>query len=63
MPRLIKSPFCPHCKAKLPVPKPAACPVCAGSINQRFLKIGCLTSAPPVLLVAWGLFELLRRAV
>lgn len=61
MPRLIDSPYCPHCKAKLPVPKPRACPVCAGSINQRFLKIGCLTSAPPLVLFAFGLFELLRR--
>ena len=41
MPRLIKSPFCPHCKAKLPVPKPAACPSCGGSINQRYLNVGC----------------------
>jgi len=61
MPRLIDSPYCPHCKSKLPLPKPRACPVCAGSINQRFLKIGCLTSAPPLLLLAFGLFELLRR--
>jgi hypothetical protein len=35
--------------------------VCAGSINQRFLKVGCLTSAPPLVLLAFGLFELLRR--
>ncbi len=58
MPRLIASPFCPHCKAKLPVPKPAACPNCGGSINQRFLKVGCLTSAPPLLLFGLGLYGL-----
>ncbi|HUR26818.1 MAG TPA: hypothetical protein VM509_01420 [Planctomycetota bacterium] len=60
MPRLIDSPFCPHCKAKLPVPKPRSCPMCAGSLNQRFLKVGCLTSAPPLVLFAWGVVELLR---
>jgi predicted amidophosphoribosyltransferase len=60
MPRLIDSPYCPHCKAKLPDPKPRACPNCAASINQRFLKIGCLTSAPPLILCALGLFELWR---
>jgi predicted amidophosphoribosyltransferase len=61
MVRLIQSPFCPHCRAKLPEPKPHACPVCAGSLNQRFLKIGCLTSAPPILLFAFGLWSLLER--
>jgi predicted amidophosphoribosyltransferase len=61
MPRLIDSPFCPHCKTKLPVPKPRSCPVCAASLNQRFLKVGCLTSAPPLVLFAWGLFQLWSR--
>lgn len=63
MPRLIDSPFCPHCRAKLPEPKPRACPVCAGSLNQRFLKIGCLTSAPPLLAIGIGLVEWLERLI
>lgn len=63
MPRLIDSPYCPHCKAKLPTPKPRACPVCAGSLNQRFLKIGCLTSAPPLLALGIGLYALLERLI
>ena len=58
MPRLIRSPYCPHCRATLPEPKPRACPQCAGSLNQRFLQVGCLTSAPPVLLMALGLWWL-----
>ena len=55
---------CPSCRARLPEPKPRACPRCAASLNQRYLKWGCLTSAPPPLIAlslgAWALVELLR---
>ena len=51
MPRLIEGKHCPHCRAELPAPKPRACPECGGSLTQRFLKAGCLTSAPKVLLL------------
>jgi hypothetical protein len=63
MPRLIPDKHCPHCRVLLPVPKPRACPNCGGSLNQRYLKIGCLTSAPPPLVLlalgAWAVYELL----
>jgi predicted amidophosphoribosyltransferase len=50
MPRLIVEKECPHCGAQLPVPKPTSCPECMGSLQQRFLRAGCLSSAPPILL-------------
>jgi len=62
MPRLIEGKRCPHCRAELPAPKPRACPECGGSLQQRFLAAGCLTSAPKVLLIAalgWGLWRAL----
>ena len=60
MPRLIDAKRCPHCGEQLPEPKPRVCPVCAGSLQKRFLQAGCLTSAPPpVILLAWLLWELL----
>ncbi len=49
MPRLIPDKFCPHCRAELPEPKPPACAECGGSLNQRFLRAGCLSSAPLLL--------------
>ena len=55
MPRLIEEDRCPHCKAQLPEEKPRSCPECGGSLQQRHLKAGCLTSAPKVLLLALGL--------
>jgi hypothetical protein len=51
MPRLIPGKHCPHCRAELPEPKPRACPECGGTLQQRFLKAGCLTSAPKLLLL------------
>jgi predicted amidophosphoribosyltransferase len=47
MPRLIEQDWCPHCRARLPEPKPRACAECGGSLQQRYLKAGCLSSAPP----------------
>lgn len=48
---------CPHCDAELPPParesRMRACPQCAGSLRQKHLKAGCLTSAPKQLLL-WG---------
>ncbi len=52
MPRLIDKGHCPHCGEDLPEPKPRVCPACMGSLQQRFLRAGCLSSAPPVLLFA-----------
>ncbi len=59
MPRLIDDKRCPHCTKELPDPKPRVCPECGGSIQQRYLKAGCLTSAPPLLLIALGTLWLL----
>ncbi len=59
MPRLIEEDRCPHCAAELPEPKPRVCPACAGSLQQRYLRAGCLSSGPRLLLLAWGLWTLL----
>ncbi|MAE45611.1 MAG: hypothetical protein CMJ86_01850 [Planctomycetes bacterium] len=63
MPRLIDASRCPHCNEDLPDPIPRVCPACAGSLQQRFLRAGCLTSAPLLLLsagVLWLVEHLLR---
>jgi hypothetical protein len=59
---LIDAKHCPHCKAALPQPLPRTCPECAGSLQQRFLASGCLTTKPPVIafLLAGGLALALR---
>jgi len=62
MPRLIEERRCPHCGARLPEPRPRACPTCAGSLQQRYLKAGCLSSAPPLAALALGLRWLLELA-
>lgn len=59
MPRVLKVKRCPHCEAELPQPPPRACPTCGGSLQQRYLTAGCLTSKPMLLLVAAGLLRLL----
>ena len=51
-PRVLELDRCPHCKTKLEQPTPRVCPVCAGSLQKRFLTAGCLTSAPRLLLFA-----------
>ena len=53
-PRIVESKRCPHCKAKLPEPTPRMCPECAGSLQKRFLSLGCFTTAPPLLLALAG---------
>lgn len=64
MPRLIEEPTCPHCGAKLPSPKPRSCPECAGSLQQRYLRAGCLSSAPKLvgfgLVLGWAVREIAR---
>ena len=61
-PRILDTRQCPHCKAQLEPPTPRVCPVCGGSLQQRYLKLGCLTSAPRLLLLA-GLLGALAAAV
>lgn len=64
-PRILDTRTCPHCKAALPQPTPRVCPQCAGSLQQRFLKIGCLTTAPKLFLlgaVAWKIGSAILRA-
>ena len=60
-PRVVERKNCPHCKAALPEPTPRVCPACAGSLQKRHLSLGCLSSAPPVVLAllgaAWALRE------
>lgn len=57
MPRILDVRRCPHCGGELAKPTPRACPHCAGSLQQRFFQIGCLSSAPPVLLLAFALWR------
>lgn len=47
---------CPHCKAEVPPDHGPVCVECGGSLQKRYLSIGCLTSKPVVifaLLVPW----------
>lgn len=59
MVRILKTKTCPHCRAALAAPTPRVCPVCGGSLQQRFFTAGCLSSAPPVLALAFGAYALL----
>jgi predicted amidophosphoribosyltransferase len=54
MPRPIEGTRCPHCGIELPKEKPRSCPQCGGALHQRHLKIGCLSSAPPLLAIGLG---------
>ncbi|MBL8859168.1 MAG: hypothetical protein JNL28_11720 [Planctomycetes bacterium] len=58
-PRILDTKLCPHCRGNLPKPTPRMCPHCAGSLQKRFLSIGCLSSAPPIVILAFGLWRLL----
>lgn len=60
-PRILDVASCPHCRAALPRPTPRSCPSCAGSLQQRYVTSGCLTSAPKLLLVAGLALEIARR--
>jgi len=57
---LIRGGHCPHCNAELPEPKPRVCADCGGSLQQRYLTAGCLTSAPKLLLFALASWYALR---
>ena len=57
MPRLIDASHCPHCGVALPRPWPRTCPSCAGSLQQRYLKAGCLTTGPGLFLLGWLLLR------
>lgn len=61
MPRLVDSDRCPHCGEELGEIRSRVCASCGGSLQQRYLKAGCLSTAPPLLLAFLGLAELLRR--
>ena len=63
MPRLIEDDHCPHCDAALPEPKPRVCPACGGSLQQRYLRLGCLSSAPKLLALGWILHEAVGHLV
>lgn len=63
MTRILQLERCPHCKAELPKPVPRVCPECAGSLQRRYLSIGCLTSKPPLLLLGLGVGWLLLRSL
>ncbi|MCA8980716.1 MAG: hypothetical protein H6831_16215 [Planctomycetes bacterium] len=45
---------CPHCKADVPKNHGRVCVECGGSLQKRYLSIGCLTSKP-IILIAVGL--------
>ena len=62
-PRILKTGSCPHCHAKLEQPTPRVCPACGGSLQQRFLKAGCLSSAPKLLLFGAALWWLVRETL
>ncbi len=58
MPRLIRDTHCPHCAVPLPQEQPRVCPSCGGSLQVRYMRYGCLSSAPKLLvfaLCAWWL--------
>ena len=63
MPRILDIKECPACGAELPRPAPRVCTVCGKSLQQRYLSCGCLTSAPPVLLVAFALWRAIAAAL
>lgn len=57
-PRILELERCPHCEGALPRPTPRVCPHCAGSLQQRYLRLGCISSKPLLLLVGFGLWRL-----
>lgn len=61
MPRILPLDRCPHCKEPLEAPTPRVCPHCAGSLQQRYLTAGCLSSAPKLFLVGAALWWWLAR--
>jgi len=43
---------CPHCKAEVPKDHGRVCLDCGGSLQKRYLAIGCLSSKPLILFAA-----------
>jgi hypothetical protein len=62
-PRLLKTSRCPHCKHEFGKPPPRVCPKCGGSLQQRYLKAGCISTAPKLLILGAGLWWLVREAL
>ena len=62
-PRVLKTRVCPHCGEGLGKPTPRSCPKCGGSLQQRYLKAGCLSSAPKLVLFGAGIWWLVREAL
>jgi predicted amidophosphoribosyltransferase len=58
-PRILDLKQCPHCEAPLERPVPRVCPHCAGSLQQRYLRWGCLSSKPLLILLGALLYRLL----
>ncbi len=58
MSRLLETHHCPHCKADLGQETPRTCPECGGSLQLRYLRAGCLSSKPLLLLLLLGLWKL-----
>ncbi|MEO0650053.1 MAG: hypothetical protein AAFZ65_05195, partial [Planctomycetota bacterium] len=54
-PRILEFEECPHCGVALPEETPRTCPECGGSLQQRYLQAGCLSSKPMLLLLGAGL--------
>ena len=53
-PRALDYENCPHCGEELPEETPRTCPACGGSLQQRYLQSGCLTSKPMLVLLGLG---------
>lgn len=53
MPRLIDKDHCPHCGVKRTEEDVSVCTECGGSLQQRHLKAGCISTAPLWILMLW----------
>ena len=62
-PRILEFDRCPHCEAELPEETPRTCPTCGGSLQQRYLEAGCLSSKPMLFLIGAGLLARLLAAL
>lgn len=59
--RLLLVDDCPHCKRELPERGLRTCPHCGGSLQQRYLRAGCLSSSPMLLILSIATAWLLTR--
>ena len=59
MPRVLDVKRCPHCGAELENPPPRVCTECGGSLQQRFLQAGCLSSSPVLIGFLFAAYHLL----